>query len=116
MKINGDKGTAIWELKKKVKECVEESDWQRNDKPKDIAMSLCIETAELLEIFQWKSDSDVDDLLKNADFKSRISEELADVVIYCLSMANAVNIDLTKAILNKIELNKKKYAIGKKDK
>ena len=69
----------------------------------------CIEAAELLQIFQWVRPEESDQFKNDRSKVHQIREELADVVIYCLSMANTLNLDLTKAVLNKIEQNKKKY-------
>lgn len=106
-----DTKTSVEELKIAVNKFLHERDWEKYHNPKDLAESICIEAAELLELFQWIKPED------SAKFKTdplkikEIQEELADIVIYCLSFANTGGIDLTKAILNKIELNKKKYPV-----
>ena len=95
-------------LREKVASFVAERDWQKYQDPKNLAESLCIEAAELLQIFQW---IDKDDLQKYGleKIKPRVSEELADVMIYCLSLANSMKIGMTEAILDKIEKNRRKY-------
>jgi len=83
--------------------------WEKYHNPKDLAESICIEAAELLQLFQWINPKESKNFKNEQNKLRKISEELADVAIYCLSMANTLDIDLTTAILQKIELNKKKY-------
>lgn len=93
----------------KVREFLSERDWEKYHNPKDLAESICIEAAELLQHFQWIRPEDSEQFKKKPSKVQQIKEELADVTIYCLSMANTLDIDLTSAILNKLEKNKKKY-------
>jgi len=104
-----DKNTTINDLISQVRLFLKERDWEKYHNPKDLAESICIESAELLQLFQWTKREETKQF-KNDPLKvQQIKEELADVLIYCLSMANTLNIDLTTAILEKIEHNKKKY-------
>jgi len=104
-----DGNTNISYLISKIREFLEERDWKKYQNPKDIAESICIEAAELLQLFQWTEPEESEQFKKKPSKVQRIKEELADVSIYCLSMADAINIDLTSAILDKLEQNKKKY-------
>jgi dCTP diphosphatase len=104
-----DGNTNIGYLISKVREFLEERDWKRYQNPKDLAESICIEAAELLQLFQWATPKESEQFKNKPSEVRRIREELADVGIYCLSMANTLNIDLTSAILDKLEQNKKKY-------
>lgn len=104
-----DSNTNIRYLITQVREFVEERDWEKYLNPKDLAESICIEAAELLQLFQWTKPEESQQFKSKLSKVQRIKEELADVVIYCLSMANTLNIDVTTAILEKIEHNKKKY-------
>ena len=82
--------------------------WKQFHNPKDIAISISIEAAELLEIFQW-SGSDV-----SAENKiEKIKEELADVLIYSTLMATDLRLDIDEIITNKIAANDKKYPVEK---
>jgi NTP pyrophosphatase (non-canonical NTP hydrolase) len=86
-------------------------DWQQFHSPKNLAGSIVIEAAELLETLQWSSDATMD-----ADVESRradIGRELADIVIYCLLMANESDIDLEDAINSKLAENDAKYPVAK---
>lgn len=105
-----DEDTLIADLKKSVSEFVNERDWEKFHNPKDLAISLSIESGELLELFQWKNQDDID--IRKEDVADRVREELADVVIYALSLANATNIDISEAVLGKIKKNEDKYPVN----
>lgn len=79
----------------------DERDWKQFHTPANLAKSISIEAAELLECFQWNDNFE----------KNLVIDELADVANYCLLMADALGIDLEEAILNKIEKNKEKYPV-----
>ena len=83
-------------------------DWEQFHNPKDLAISISIEAAELLEVFQW-SGADLE-VVRKAD---RAQEELADVAIYCIYLAEALGIDLPQAIAAKIDENERKYPVAK---
>jgi len=106
---HADSNTNISYLISKVREFLEERDWKKYQNPKDLAESICIEAAELLQLFQWTKPEESEQFKNKPSKVQRIKEELADVSIYCLSMADTLNIDLTSAILDKLEQNKKKY-------
>ncbi len=93
----------------------DDRDWKQFHNPKDLAISLSLEAAELLEVFQW-SGTDV----VCADKKDKIAEELADVLVYCTLMADACGLDLDDIVQKKMEVNNKKYPVekakGKSDK
>lgn len=108
-----DGNTVVEELKGNVREFLREREWEKYHNPKDLAESICIEAAELLQIFQWATPQESEQFKNNPSKARQIREELADVVIYCLSIANTLNVDLTKAVLDKIEQNKKKYPSGR---
>ncbi len=82
--------------------------WKQFHTPKDLAISISLESAELLENFQW---SGKDLICKNK--KEKISEELADIMIYCILMAEACKLDIDEIIKNKIAINNKKYPVSK---
>ena len=89
--------------------------WKQFHNPKDLAISICLEAAELLEIFQW---SGMDIGLDGKEIK--IEEELADIVNYCILMADRCNLDLDRIVQKKVKINSDKYpvekAYGRKDK
>jgi len=107
--VLSDKETSVEDLRNAVREFIHERDWEQYHNPKDLAQGICIEAAELLQLFQWTKSEDSRKVKTDPSKFKRVGEELADVVIYCLSMANALEVDLTKAVLEKLKLNKKRY-------
>ena len=107
-----EKKLSVTDFQQLVDSYVSERDWKKYHKPKDIAISIAIESSELLELFQWKPDP-LESGKLDKELKGRIGEELADVVIYSACMANALGIDLSEALLDKIQKNKRKYPAGK---
>jgi dCTP diphosphatase len=105
-----DSKDTIGELKGLVAEFVKERDWGKYHKPKDLAMALSIEAAELLELFLWEEQGpDIAD----EGLAERTKEELADLMIYCLSFVNAQSWDLSDAVKAKIHKNDAKYPADK---
>jgi dCTP diphosphatase len=89
----------------------EERDWKQFHNPKDQALSLVLESAELLELMQWRNGNELDEHLRaNRD---RVGEELADVLGWVLLLANDLHVDLGAAFVKKIEANKLKYPVEK---
>jgi len=72
-----------------------------------------IEAAELLELFQWRSENEVNELIKNEKFVNAIKKEMADILIYLLSLADVLNIDLGIAVIEKLRENSIKYPAEK---
>jgi NTP pyrophosphatase (non-canonical NTP hydrolase) len=93
------------ELKTRIKEFINERDWEQYHAPKNLAMALSVETAEIMEIFQWKETSA--DL--TADEREALRQEIGDVLVYLLELADKYNIDVIKAATDKLILNQKKY-------
>lgn len=85
--------------------------WKQFHNPKDLALSLVLESTEVLEHFQWKSKEEVEDYVKTN--KNDIGEELADVLYWVLLMSNDLDIDILEALRNKIQKNEAKYPIAK---
>lgn len=101
-------GTAtIGALRERVRQFVDARDWARFHNPKDVAMALSIEASELLERFLWRDAPRADRL--TAEDRDAIADELADVVIYALSLANAAGIDVSDAVLEKMDRNEARY-------
>jgi len=104
-----DRTTTIQELKDLVAAFVDERNWSQFHSPKNLSMSIAIEAAELMELFQWPDPGEPLDRQQ----KDRLKEELADVVIYCLSLANATGTDLSAAVRDKVSCNAVKYPVEK---
>lgn len=107
-----DPDLSVERFQRLVNEYVRERGWTRYHKPKDVAISLAIESSELLELFQWKSDP-LESGELDRELKARIGEEIADIVIYAACMANAVDIRLSEALVDKIQKNESKYPVEK---
>ena len=99
-------------LLNEIRQFNSERDWDQYHSPKNLAVSICIEAAELLENFQWE-DKDVPVIKKDKEFMRKVSEEMADIFIYALNLADKLNIDIEKSIKEKLEINRKKYPIEK---
>ncbi len=84
-------------------------DWQRFHTPRNLAMSIVVECGELFEHFQWVDDEELAAHL--ADREDDVAEELADVAIYLVQLADTIGISLTKAIVNKIDRNDERYPV-----
>ena len=109
--MNDDK-TTVQHLRNLMQEFVVERDWTKFHTPKNLAGSVAIEASELLELFQWLTTEDATERAKgDQEFRTKIGDEMADVLLYLLSLANALNIDVSTATINKIEKNKIKYPV-----
>ena len=86
----------------------DDRDWKQFHNPKDLAISISLEAAELLEVFQW-SGTDV----SNEGKQEKIKEELADVLNYCVLMAHACGLDIDEIVQEKIKVNNEKYPVSK---
>lgn len=86
----------------------DDRDWKQFHNPKDLAISISLEAAELLEVFQW-SGTDV----SNEGKQEKIKEELADVLNYCVLMAVACGLDIDEIVQEKIKVNNEKYPVSK---
>jgi len=83
----------------------DERDWQQFHNSKDLALALSVEASELLELFLWK---------KNEDFNvDKLKDELADVLMYALLLADKNNLDIHQIVLDKIKKNAEKYPVEK---
>ena len=91
------------EIYEKLIEFQVERDWKKFHTPENLAKSISIEAAELLEHFQWQKEYDI----------TEVGEELADVLIYCIYMADSLDLDIKEIILDKMEKNTVKYPVDK---
>ena len=86
-----------------------ERDWERFHTPKNLAISLAVEVGELLECVQWGSDVDIAALAARPDGRAALAEELADVFIYLVRLADVVDVDLLAAAFAKVAANAERY-------
>lgn len=96
-------------LRLRLREFARARKWEVFHRPKDLAMSVAIEAAELLEVFQWKGDDEVEHLLATDAGRQALADELADVLIYLVRLADVTGIDLGGAALEKIERNETRF-------
>lgn len=89
----------------------DERDWLQFHDPKNLAASISIEAAELLELFQWTHGADAARVAR--ENKEKVADEVADVAIYLLELCDIVGIDIERAIETKLEKNAKKYPVDK---
>lgn len=88
-----------------------ERNWKQFHNPKDMAVSLSLEASEFLEHFQWKNAEEISIYLKTN--KAAVSDELADCLIWVLTISHDLKIDLHHAVTNKVKKNAKKYPVAK---
>lgn len=100
--------TPISELKNMVKNFNTARNWEQFHTPREVAVSISIEAAELLELFQWRSLS-TSDVRMDTTMIGKIGEEMADIMIYIFSLSNTLNIDISSAVVSKLEKNALKY-------
>ena len=101
------------EIERRVRRFRDERDWKQFHRPKDLAASIAIEAAELLEHFQWKTDDECARYLRSDEHRDAVARELADVLILLVSAADVMGVDLHTATLAKIEENARKYPVDK---
>ncbi|MCX8069372.1 MAG: nucleotide pyrophosphohydrolase [Thermodesulfovibrionales bacterium] len=102
----------IKELTERLIEFRRQRDWEQFHKPKDLAISLCLESAELLEHFQWKSDEEISNYIRGVEIE-KLKEETADIAIYLLLFCHDLKIDLYNEVLKKIQKNETRYPVEK---
>ena len=108
-----DNKTSIIEIKNIVKKFVDEREWYKFHNPKSLSMSIAIEASELMEIFQWLSLDESKEKMLEGELRKNAIDEIADVLIYAVSFCNRNDIDISDAIMQKMEKNKIKYPVEK---
>jgi NTP pyrophosphatase (non-canonical NTP hydrolase) len=88
-------------------------EWEQFHTVKNLSAALAVEAAELLEITQWRSDSQLDDELSDPELRDKLAQECADVMIYLLLICERTGIDLLNAVSTKIAINEQKYPVTK---
>jgi len=91
----------------------DDRDWRQFHMLKDLIVSVGIEAGELLELTQWKDSQAVEDAITDPDFRTRLSEEVSDVFLYLLLIAERAGIDVIEEANRKIDLNDAKYPVEK---
>ncbi|WP_456453493.1 MazG-like family protein [Thermococcus sp.] len=100
------------ELSERALKFREERRWGKYHTPKNLAISLAVELGELLEHFQWKTNGEIVEAVKDPGKREAIADEMADVVIYLALLAHELGIDLDGAVERKLRKNEKKYPVN----
>lgn len=112
MESRDDATTPVEELKRLVRRFVEDRDWDQFHTPKDLAIGLSVEAAELLEHFRFRTDEEVQERLLDEDHRAAIGHELADVLYFVLLMSANLNYDVTTTLRDKLELSAQRYPVA----
>ena len=97
------------ELTATLRAFADERDWMPFHTPKNLAVSVAVEAAELLELVQWRTDDELADFVKTAEGRAALEDELADVLIYLLRLADVTDVDLRTASEAKIARNRLRF-------
>lgn len=101
----------INDIQKQLARFAEERNWDQFHTPKNLSMALAAEAAELLEIFQWLTDEQSKEIVNNEKEMTMIRQEIADIFIYLVRLADKLGVDIEKAVYEKIEMNEQKYPV-----
>lgn len=104
-----DQNTTVDALRREIAAFIRERDWEQFHDPKNLSMAIATEAAELMEHFRWAKNQEAIDLLQDPQAKHAIAEELADILSFALSFANAADIDITSTLRAKMAKNARKY-------
>jgi len=98
-------------IQKQLSDFADERDWDQFHNPKNLAMALSVEASELVEIFQWLTSEQAEEIMDSSQ-SDHVKEEVADVMIYLLRLADKLDIDLESIVNDKIVQNGKKYPVN----
>ncbi len=99
------------QIRQRLASFAQARNWDQFHSPKNLSMALAAEAAELLEIFQWLTDEQSKEIVHNEKEMVQIRQEIADVMIYLVRLSDKLGVDIEKAVMEKIELNEKKYPV-----
>lgn len=97
------------DLQERYERFIVERDWGKYHTPQNVAMAISTEANELLELFLWHDNVDSDRIRDDPELIENVREELADVLIYCMSMAIQLDIDLEQAVADKLDANEERF-------
>lgn len=103
----------VSDLTQKIQSFCEERDWNQFHNPKDLAIGMSTESNELLDLFRFKNEQDIKEIMENPETRVRVEEEFADVLFFVLRFAERNGIDVKEALEMKIAKNAKKYPVEK---
>jgi dCTP diphosphatase len=99
-------------VRDRLREFASERDWEQFHHPKNLSMAVAVEVAELLELFQWMSDAQSRGAASDAELMFKIRDELADVLIYLVRLADVLGVDLETEAVAKIQRNAVRYPVA----
>tara|TARA_Y100000588_G_scaffold260806_1_gene275374 strand:+ start:7900 stop:8256 length:357 start_codon:yes stop_codon:yes gene_type:complete len=111
--MKNDRDTHVSELKEAIGAFIDARNWSQYHSPKNLAMSIAIEAAEMMEHFQWTTVEEARTAMEDPEVRAEVREELADVMIYCLSFARHTGIDVSGAVLDKLEKNEHRFPVDR---
>ena len=103
----------IKEIEKSLKRFAEERDWDKYLNPKDVLVAMMSEVGELAECYRWLSTEEIQKINGDPQKRNKIEDEIADIMMFLITIAYKSNIDIEEAIRNKMEKNAMKYPIEK---
>lgn len=101
--------TELEQIKKQLKQFAKERDWEQFHSPKNLSMALSVEVSELVEHFQWLKEED--SYQHEKEKHQAIAEEIADIQMYLILLADQLHVDIASIVKSKIEKNKKRFPI-----
>lgn len=98
-------------LNQAIEKMVHERDWDQFHSVKNLSMALSVESSELMEIFQWQTEEQSNQVKNDPKVLAKLEDEVADVFVYLMRIVSKSNIDLEQVVLNKLKKNESKYPI-----
>jgi NTP pyrophosphatase (non-canonical NTP hydrolase) len=108
--LDSDEEQTLETLRHRLRKFASDRDWDQYHSPKNLSMALIAEAAELVEHFQWLTEAQSSNLPANK--LAEVEQEVADILIYLVRLADKLDIDLVDAAVRKIDLNEQKYPAG----
>ena len=99
----------IEQLTTAIREFARERDWERFHTPKNLAMALSVEVAELVELFQWLTPEESTALVETTEGRAAIEDEIADITIYLLRLTDVLRVDVYESIKSKMQRNEERF-------
>ncbi len=109
--VQNDFTTTVGALRTQVADFVAARDWSGFHSPKNLAMSIAIEAAEIMEHFQWYTAAESAERMQDEALRAEMADEVADVIIYCLSLANSTGMDVSHAVRTKLARNEGRFPV-----
>jgi dCTP diphosphatase len=106
-----DPDTTLADLRQRVADFVAARDWQQFHTPRNLSVAIAVEAAELMEHFQWLTREQALVAMEDEGKRAAVVDELADVLIYGLSLANALGVDVSTAVLDKLTRNEQRFPV-----